>query len=87
VEAAGQVLRLYQCCETVGKIKELQYIALKPSRSPNFNLSHSLQEMKNGIIRAIANNSKQIPLCVEKYYQNIPEAFLEVGGHCVKTVT
>jgi hypothetical protein len=65
----------------------LQYIALKPSIYPDFNLSHSLQELKDGIIREIASNSKQTPLCVEKYYQNIPEAFLEVGGHCVKNVT
>jgi len=86
VESVGRVLRVYQCCETIGKVKELQYIALKPSRSPDFNLSHSLQELKDGIIREIASKSKQTLLCVEKYYQIIPEAFLEVGGHCVKTV-
>jgi len=53
---------VYLCCETIGKIKELQYISLKPSRSPDFNLSHSLQELKGGIIREIASNSKQTPL-------------------------
>jgi len=31
---------------------------MKPSRSPDFNLSHSLQELKDGIIREIASNSK-----------------------------
>jgi hypothetical protein len=30
--------------------------------------------MKDGIIREVASNSKQTPLYVEKYYQNIPEA-------------
>jgi hypothetical protein len=58
VEAVGRVLRVYQCFETVGKIKELQYMALKPSRSPDFNLSHSLQELKNGIIIEIVSKVK-----------------------------
>jgi hypothetical protein len=67
--SVGRVLRVYRRCETIGKIKELQYIVLKPSRSPDFNLSHSLQELKDGIIREIASNSKRgAPLCVENYY-------------------
>lgn len=58
MEAVGGVLRAYQCYETVGKIKELQYMALKPSRSPDFNLSHSLQELEDGIIIEIVSKVK-----------------------------
>jgi hypothetical protein len=41
---------------------------LKSSGSPDFNLPHSFQDLKESIIREIANNSKQSPLCVEKYF-------------------